>query len=128
MDNASWNLYHRLKTVVQHNNPVELQSLLQTNPDFDINYQDGYGLLHLVCKYGHTNLLNYLLSRADIDVNLKGKRGDTALRIACLYDRHSCMRRLLKDNRVNINQANDEGLTPIRAAIFTCWPNTVRWL
>lgn len=43
--------------------------------------EQGYTCLHAAASYAHLDLLQYLLSRPDIDVNARDTDGDTALHV-----------------------------------------------
>lgn len=68
----------------------------------------GYTCLHAASSYAHLELLRYLLSRPDVDVNARDADGDTAL--------HACedvaSAQLLLDNGADSTALNAHGLSP----------------
>lgn len=69
-----------------------------------------------------------LLKRKDLDPNLQGMWGDTALHIACRTRNNSCVDLLSRDSRVCPNIRNEHGRTPLMLASIPETPACVKIL
>lgn len=86
-----------------------------------VNAGDWYGVtaLHMACRCGNLEAVNYLLLHADIKIDAKDKNNDTPLHEACLHKDKKIVKQLLekmKEKGLTIYKGNKSGLTPLHLA------------
>lgn len=59
-------------------------SLVDRGCNLSLKDDDGDSVLHMACMSGNLDIVKYLLSRDDIDLDKRGKYGDTAVMVAAL--------------------------------------------
>ena len=111
--------------------------LLVSRPDLDINYTgqrcDTSHLMYecltsvlsrdlsplmLACIEGNATGVSTILARHDVNVNIIGKDGVTAISLACLQGNMEIVQMLLACREVNINKMTVDGVTPFTVSIF----------
>lgn len=92
--------------------------ILNDDPDIDVNeLVSGEAILHHLCRHSHSELLDVLVSRPDIDVNLKTHDGLAGLHIACRSDNLAIIDSLLQSPHINVNIRSSSNLrTPLHIA------------
>jgi ankyrin repeat protein len=111
--------------------PIDIFKVLMDTKGCDVNAQDDDKdtPLHnaLVCfnqnDGGDTNVLMYLLSQKDINVNIKGKLGHSLLHIACININKlplDIFKVLIETMGCDVNVQNDNKDTPLHYA-FRCF-------
>lgn len=97
-----------------------LSELLKAHPEVNINRtkwrSSGYNeetMLHNTCVRDLKEATEALLSRADIDPNIRDKHGSTPLMKCFYHDALKCFQLLVRDRRVDINKTNGRGMTPL---------------
>jgi ankyrin repeat protein len=91
-----------------------IEPLLKMSPDVNLQTKDGWTPLHLVCRYGTTEMVESLL-KMNPYVNLQTKDGCTPLYIACKYGNVEMVESLLKMSP-DVNLQTKDGCTPLHAA------------
>ncbi|KAL1850769.1 hypothetical protein Daus18300_012777 [Diaporthe australafricana] len=93
-------------------------SILNHDPDIDVNeLVSGEAILHHVCRHSHSELIDVLVSRPDIDVNLKNHDGLAGLHIACQSDNVAIVGSLLQSPHTNVNiRSSSDSSTPLHIA------------
>ena len=76
-----------------------------------------------VVRYGHEDLLTWILDNYVFDINMKNVNGNTLLHIAALEGRSRCCS-LLLHYQPDINTRNNSGQTPLDIAIQLDLKNT----
>eukprot|EP01118_Nematostelium_gracile_P009998 TRINITY_DN3397_c0_g1_i2.p1 TRINITY_DN3397_c0_g1~~TRINITY_DN3397_c0_g1_i2.p1 ORF type:complete len:377 (-),score=112.65 TRINITY_DN3397_c0_g1_i2:55-1185(-) len=86
--------------------------------NMDVNAPDymKWSAIHKLSAWEKPDLLKTLLSRADINANIIGLDGDTALHTALSSGAVSCAEVLIEDGRIDIDTANQYGITPLMLA------------
>ena len=74
--------------------------------------------LMLTCIEANREGVRAILSRQDVDVNIIGKDGVTAIGLACLQGDLEIVKMLLECPGVNINNMTVDGVTPFTVSIF----------
>ena len=72
----------------------------------------------LACIEGNTQGVATILTRSDVDINIVGKDGVTAISLACLQGNMDIVKMLLNCKDVNINKMTVDGVTPFTVSIF----------
>lgn len=89
----------------------EVERILKTNPDCNVQDENGYTPMHAAAEYGHHELLKMLVSRGG-NVNSTDVDGDTPL--------HACedpkTAEFLLELGADIKAKNNEGITPLEKA------------
>ena len=93
-----------------------VKKILRLDPT-KLNKADSSGNtpLHKACDYGHSDVVQLLLSRG-ADVHRKNGRQETPLHCASLVGGESCVR-ILVSSGSDINARNREGYTPLHLAV-----------
>lgn len=97
----------------------DVTSNLLTNDQLDINRidsQDGVPALLRAAALNHVEVIEWLVARDGLDVNIKDNNGDTALSIAAKAGFTLIVNKLLGRQYILINHANMQGLTPLTLA------------
>lgn len=79
-----------LKLAFEHNKNLKISADLPINE-----------LIYLASKFGESSLLEFLLKKENLDINIKSKNGLTPLHIACYYG-HAEIVELLLNNGANV--------------------------
>jgi len=99
---------------------VTVEALVQ-DPQIDVNAKLGsYGktVLHYACQYGWTRVVELLLARPDIQVNIQDEDGNTPLMYTCQSESNGDITKLLLEYPgINVNQQNFRGFTALYLAI-----------
>ena len=74
--------------------------------------------LMLACIEGNATGVSTILARHDVNVNIIGKDGVTAISLACLQGNMEIVQMLLACREVNINKMTVDGVTPFTVSIF----------
>lgn len=92
--------------------------VLEEHPDIDVNEMvDGMGILHYACHHDQMELLNVILKRPNVNVNLKTREGLAGLHIACHEDNVAVVAALLQSPRIDVNIRDDSNSrTPLHVA------------
>ena len=72
--------------------------------------------LHIACDQGRIEIVQYLLTLPQIQVNQGDTRGITPLHLACLRGREEIVKILLRDERVDLNQGDQYERSPLNLA------------
>jgi len=108
----------------------ELAELMRQDPGFDVNLGlDGerWTLLHSACiENRRSAVIPLLLAHPGIDVNVKGKYGETPFLWAC-DGRTSCVREMLKDSRVKVNEPDNHGSTSLVVVAYHGHLDVLKW-
>jgi len=101
--------------------PVDINAIIKlpnTNKTF------GFGLLIWAISAKEIELVKLLLKQPNIDVNVKGTKGDTALIIA-IEEGYTDIVKLLLDRPIDVNIQNEEGYTALIIAVNTVLRNSL---
>lgn len=92
--------------------------VLEKYPDVDVNeLVDGQGILHAACHLNRLELLNVILERSEVNVNLKTHEGLAALHIASEEDNIAVVNRLLQSPQIDVNiRDSTNSRTPLHLA------------
>lgn len=78
--------------------------LLREYPDIDVNeLANGVGILHCACHYDRLELLDAILKRPTVNVNLRTHEGLAGLHIACHEDNVAVVTALLQSPHIDVN-------------------------
>lgn len=85
----------------------------------DINEKTPFGesALHVAVHWYNVDVIQTLLSHADIDVNVQNDHGDTPLHRAVEQGLHDVVQLLLTHTNINANMKNHFGYTPLHFAV-----------
>ncbi|RWS14015.1 Poly(ADP-ribose) polymerase pme-5-like protein [Dinothrombium tinctorium] len=115
-------------------NPYYLSTLLQSQPDFSLQDNDGWQPIHYSAVCRGTGPLEYLISKS-ISTLQTDKEGNTPLHLACLtsaihnvelilsHEANSC-----NDGSSCIEKQNKAGLTPLHVAVEKGFADVVQIL
>jgi len=90
--------------------------LLSIQQRVNINCRSGHGLRRAI-RYNQPRVWQYLLSRPEIDVNLRNSHGQTALHTAARFNIPEAVADLLKSKKVDVNTKSVLGSTPAMVAV-----------
>lgn len=83
---------------------VKFRRILEKYLDVDVNeLVDGQGILHDACRLNQLDLLDVILERSEVNVNLKTHEGLAGLHIACEENNVSVVVRLLQSPQIDVN-------------------------
>ena len=100
--------------------------LLQQGADAEA-MRGGYTPLHYAAGWGHLDVVKYLLSRNDVNVN-RNHRGETPLYWAAYNGHLDVVKYLLSRNDVSVNVRNNRGETPLFWAVRNGHLDVVKYL
>ena len=103
-----------LHAAVRDGDQEKLRTILESNPDIDVNQKDTLqrAALHLAAWSGSSECLDVLLSHPQIDVHINAQDGMNALHFASMKLQVECMKKLL-DAGLRVNSKNRKGMTPL---------------
>jgi len=100
-----------------HQGDFERVKTLASDPAVDMNWigpEKGDTPLHCTCRFGHLQVVEFLLKHPLVVVNLAGKA--SPLFIACQGSHKEVVELLLADKRVDVNGPTKDGRTPFSVA------------
>ena len=102
-------------------NSTEVLSVLRSDPNIEINYQDkdGNTALHLMSVSSwraSPEVLQAYLTYPKADINIKNKSGNTPLHVAAWFGNHRTVSLLTEDARTKVNVQNKYGIAPLHYA------------
>lgn len=75
--------YKEIRVAVEQGDYTRAMAIIDNDPELlKANYQDGCSLLHAAASNGHKNIVEALLRRGIVDINLKNNQGKTAMKMA----------------------------------------------
>lgn len=97
---------------------TKARRILEKYPDVDVNeLVNGQGILHGACRLDRLELVNVILERSEVNVNLKTHEGFTGLHIACGKDHVAVVNRLLQSPQIDVNiRDSTKSRTPLHLA------------
>ena len=96
-----------------------IETLVQ-DPDIDVNALiNGANVLHYASANGYERVVELLLARPDIQVNIQSEDGYTPLIHSLLENKHSIVQLLLAHPGIDVNLRDNEGETALHVAINT---------
>ena len=109
---------------------IMFRKLQQTGFKIDINLRiySGDNILIVACKYSRLNIVNFLLQRSDINVNVPNNAKETPLFIAAGRGDLDIVNALLRRSDVDINLTNNDDYTPLHIACENNHVNVVNAL
>ncbi|KAJ5071577.1 ankyrin repeat ph and sec7 domain containing protein secg-related [Anaeramoeba ignava] len=98
--------------IVENGDISKLQKLLKSNKSkINLNQKnEGIGLLHIATLFGNLQMVEELISN-EIDINLTGPAGDTALHLSCRLGKFSISQSLISSGAKTYIKNN--GIAPI---------------
>ena len=94
-----------------------LEELIGAGANLEISDEDGWTVLHWVAQEGHLSLVNCILDRAPILLNVHDKRGLTPLHVAAWAGNRKMVQRLIAEG-ANVNAETSWGETPLHHAVY----------
>ena len=126
------NMEKKLWEATASNRVCDMRALLQANPSINVNSGirrlSGDTALHLACFLGHLEVIQFLLTHPDINVNQQTEDSCTQLYYACIDGRAEAVRILLEDPRVDINLSDNDGWTPLWRLARAGHLRALQWL
>ncbi|XP_065912767.1 myotrophin-like [Dysidea avara] len=92
----------------------EVKAIVEKGHDVNKELLNGRNALHYAADYGHTDVLEYLISKGGL-VDLADKHGITPLLAAIWEDHESCVK-LLLDKGANKNGKSPDGKSYVECA------------
>ena len=104
---------------------IELVRWFVEHTAADVNYALTWTSLTAACEFGHEEVVKFLLSLSDIEVNQCDSNfgaGISPLLMACYHDRKSVAMCLLRDarNNLDVNFFDRNGNTPLHYVVWRC--------
>ena len=99
---------------------IALRLLSEDDDDLDVNEKDrtsGKTPLHYAIEYGYGNLIEQLLQRTDLQVNLKTTSGETPLFTAVRLAETGTISKLLAHVKTLVNEKDNKGNTALLTAV-----------
>ena len=89
----------------------------QSNQELNINWSnphsDEKAGIHVACLEGHREIVEYIITLPQINVNQRDWSDQTPLFIACWKGDEEIVKILSRDDRVDLNQKNEFGKSPL---------------
>jgi ankyrin repeat protein len=108
-------------TIASQYAPADIVKMLVARPEVEVNSRDGDGDTALACALARDledlSIVELLLTRADLDINLSNYFGETPLVRAAFLGYANAVRLLLQQDRLDILAENYWGETAISVAI-----------
>ena len=98
---------------------LEIVSLLCSYVNRDKKDEYDKTPLTFAIKYGHTNIVEFLLGGDEVNVNNKDNYGNTALHYAVKYNRIEIVKMLIEHVNIKVDKKNNAGETPLLLALIT---------
>lgn len=100
---------------------LDLVKELRREPECDMNHGGsgrmfGKTALHLGIKHHHLDVVKFLVSLPEIEINKRAKRGDSALHFAVNVDSTEFLKVVLSHPDVDLEPKNSKGETPLDIA------------
>ncbi|EGG13955.1 hypothetical protein DFA_11716 [Cavenderia fasciculata] len=114
VENSIFDMTVPILKAAYDNHTPSVKSRLQQNSN-EVNYQcklNGWTPLMLACQGAHYDVVDFLLTNQNIDVDIQNRIGDTSLMIACNNSYAGVVERLLQKG-ANPNIPNQLGTTPL---------------
>lgn len=108
---------------------VDVVKVLLRYADLDVNVSDpsqrSRNALMLAAMYGNEEVVQHLLGRDDLCLDLRERAGKTALMVAAINELPGIVTLLLRDPRVSINDQGELGRTALMLAAYSGCTSTV---
>ena len=106
-----------LQLLLKHGKTTEIINYLKDMPNIN---EVGLlsSILHLAIIYRNVKVLNYILSRPELDINKVDHKSDTALHLASIIGDVIIVKMLLNRNDIDINMLNKYNESPFYHAII----------
>ena len=101
--------------------------LVKAGADVRATDAEGSTCLIFAAFFGHTDVVRYLVSLPEVDLNHQSSKNDTALHLA-VQKKHSDVVQVLIDAGADIETKNDDGCSPLHVASRSGEPATVKML
>jgi ankyrin repeat protein len=112
-----------------------LNNLIQCIQNDGINIEatntHGYTALHLACRYGHLNVVDYLIQTCHVNVSTcESPRvsGYNSLHIACIHGHYNVVEYLLQQNHIHVDTKDQQGNTSLHHACRGQYIEIVQYL
>ena len=115
-----------LHAAVRNNHVYTVMYLLSKNANPNTVNCEEYNTVHMACCYADKAILSILIQRGG-DVNVREKKGKTAVMIAAENGRDDCMH-ILAAAGANLDQRDNERNVPLTTAASLGYKDTVRKL
>ncbi len=103
----------RLEKAIRDNNEKRVKSLLREGDGRDPKHP----FLHMAADIGNEKIVDLILKRGKVDINVLNKFGESALHVA-VKDGNDKVAELLIKNGININLLDSNGYSALHDAIF----------
>jgi ankyrin repeat protein len=103
----------RLEKAIRDNNEKSVKSLLREGDGRDPKHP----FLHMAADIGNEKIVDLILKRGKVDINVLNKFGESALHVA-VKDGNDKVAELLIKNGININLLDSNGYSALHDAIF----------
>lgn len=107
----------------------DLEIIKNLAPTVNINAQDDMledTALHLACNRGHINIIKFLLTMPELDINNQNEHGQTALLLATEYE--NIVKLLLATPNIDVNIQDNYGTTALIRAVMCNNEHSVKLL
>ena len=117
-----------LTELAKYDRKQQVRKTLEEGVDANEQDEEGQTALFIASSHNHTDLLAFLLSLNQLNINLQRKDGWTPFFSCCSNGSVQAVLSLIQDPRTNINQANAAGWTPLMGACFNAQMEVVKIL
>jgi ankyrin repeat protein len=104
-----------IEDFIKEGNVEKFKELLTSIDDLNEIDEAGLALIHWICDRGNDSILELLLSRREIDIDLKDSEGQTALHYASSCGHKKCVE-LLLSHGANRNSLDNDGNSTLDVA------------
>ena len=99
----------------------------ETAQDIPLN-EDGDRLLHIACQWGDVDIIRYLITDENCDVNIQNMCKNTPLHTAAKHCQNDSVTQLLSCVKCDPNIQNTNGDTPLHTAVEHCQNDSITQL
>ncbi|KGQ04368.1 Serine/threonine-protein phosphatase 6 regulatory ankyrin repeat subunit C [Beauveria bassiana D1-5] len=108
----------QLRSAARTGNLEDTKVAVERGADVNSRSMDRMTALHEAVYRGHSDIIEFLVARPDVDVNTFDDFGNTPLHGCCWIEHEEPARKLLSGGATDPNLADARGRTPLHMAVY----------